>query len=179
MKLPRKIILAGGSGFLGRTLDRWFTERGWQVVVLSRHPASVVDGRTIYWDGETLGPWAKELEGAAAVVNLAGRSVNCRYDARNRTLMMDSRLRSTRVLGEAIRKAEAPPAVWLNSSTATIYRHTCGTPHDEEGEIGAWLLRTETELILKSRRVVPRRLLDEGFAFRYPTLAEGIDALVH
>ena len=72
------------------------------------------------WDGETFGPWAKELEGAAAIINLAGRSVDCRYHARNRRLIWNSRIHSTRVLGEAIARCHRPPAVWLNSSTATI-----------------------------------------------------------
>jgi uncharacterized protein len=94
--------------------------------------------RTVAWDGETLGPWAKELEGAAAVINLAGRSVDCRYNLRNRRLIMDSRVNSTRVLGEAIANCKSPPPVWLNSSTATIYKHSLRRAMDEAtGQIGA------------------------------------------
>lgn len=133
----QKIVLPGGSGFLGRTLSRWFDARGWEVVVLSRSRRPVPGARVVEWDGRTMGNWARELEEAAALVNLAGRSVNCRYHARNRRLMMDSRVESTRVLGEAISKCAEPPKVWLNSSTATIYKHTYGEPHDEHGEIGA------------------------------------------
>jgi hypothetical protein len=104
---------------------------------LTRTPKPRADGvREIAWDGETPGDWARELEGAAAVINLAGRSVNCRYHARNRKLMLDSRLNSTRVLGEAIGRCAKPPPVWLNSSTATIYKHTLGPAWDETGEIG-------------------------------------------
>jgi uncharacterized protein (TIGR01777 family) len=133
MKLKPKIVLAGGAGCLGRLLRDHFVAAGFAVVILSRRagPATVV------WDGETLGPWAAELGGAEAVVNLAGRSVDCRYTAANRRRIMDSRLRSTRVLGEAIARCERPPRVWLNASTATIYRHTYGPAWDEAGEIGA------------------------------------------
>src|SRR6185436_9874696 len=91
--------------------------------------------REVLWDGASLGPWRTELEGADTVINLAGRSVDCRYHARNRRLMMNSRVDSTRVLGEAIAACAAPPRVWLNSSTATIYRHSLERPMDEAGEI--------------------------------------------
>lgn len=125
-----KIILAGGSGFLGRTLAAWFRERGHNPVVISR-------SSPVSWDGQTLGPWASELDGADAVINLAGRSVNCRYTAEHRREMIESRVLSTRVLGDAIRACKTPPRVWLNSSTATIYRHTLGAAHDESGEVAA------------------------------------------
>jgi len=128
-----KVILAGGSGFLGRTLARRFPD----AVVLTRRPAEIDFARAVAWDGRTIGDWARELDGADAVVNLAGRSVNCRYTARNRRRMMDSRVLSTRVLGEAIARCATPPPVWLNSSTATIYLHTFGAPHDESGIVVA------------------------------------------
>ncbi len=83
------------------------------------------------WDGRTLGEWAKEAEGADAVINLAGRSVNCRYSAKNLKEMMDSRVDSARVVGQAIAQAKSPPPVWLQSSTATIYAHRFDTPNDE------------------------------------------------
>ena len=131
------IILAGGSGFLGTVLADNFTAEGHGVVVLTRSPKARPDAvREVRWDGETLGAWAGELEGARALINLAGVSVNCRYHARNRRRLLDSRLRPTRVLGEAIARCVHPPPVWLNSSTATIYRHTFGPPWDERGEIG-------------------------------------------
>jgi uncharacterized protein (TIGR01777 family) len=90
----------------------------------------------VRWDGGTVGDWIKDLEGARALINLAGVSVNCRYHARNRKLLLDSRLHSTRVLGEAIVRCTHPPPMWLNSSTATIYKHTYGPAWDEAGEIG-------------------------------------------
>jgi hypothetical protein len=138
MNTNGKIVIAGGSGFLGRILSQWYQDKDVDVVVLSRNPGAQSFARTVAWDGKTLEPWATELEGAAALINLAGRSVNCRYHKANRKAMMDSRIKSTRVLGEAVRRCAAPPVVWLNSSTATIYKHTFGEPHDEEhGVIGA------------------------------------------
>ena len=292
-------------------LNRWFAARGWEVVVLSRRRSPGQDmHRTVFWDGESLGDWRAELEGAIAVVNLSGRSVDCRYHRRNREQIMNSRVRSTRVLGKAIRQCENPPGAWLNSSTATIYRHSfdrkmdewdgeiastpeakdafsvqvareweqvfqeCDVPRtrkvalrtamvlgDDRGgvfhvlrrltklglggqmgkgrqfvswihqqdfcravewlilkedfcgvvnlvaphplpnsqmmrlfrntadmrfglpatrwmlELGAWLMRTETELIIKSRRVVPRRLLSSGFEFAFSEMSEAIQEL--
>ncbi|HMP83153.1 MAG TPA: TIGR01777 family oxidoreductase [Verrucomicrobiota bacterium] len=134
---PDRIILAGGSGFIGRVLSRHFVDRGREVVVLTRNPKPASNGvREVQWDGETLGDWAHELEGATALINLAGVSVNCRYHERNRRLILDSRINSTRVLGEAIACCKNPPPVWLNSSTATIYKHNFGPAWDESGEIG-------------------------------------------
>ncbi len=134
----RKIIIAGGSGFLGRTLNQWFEQQGCEVVTLSRSAGVELPGRTVCWDGMTAGEWVQELEGAAAIINLAGRSVNCRYHARNRRQIMDSRVASTRVLGQALAACDKPPQVWIQSSTATIYKHNYGEPWTEtSGEIGA------------------------------------------
>ncbi|UOQ78274.1 TIGR01777 family oxidoreductase [Hymenobacter sp. 5516J-16] len=293
MNQPR-LILAGGTGFLGNHLARYFRQLGYEVLTLTRRVQRF--GETA-WDGRTLGSWAAKLEGAAAVINLVGRSVDCRYNAVNKYAITRSRTESTRALGEAIARCQNPPAVWLNSSSATIYAHTTDeqpanseatgklgrdfsemvaqqweaelwlappprtrrlalrtaivlgadggalpvmarlarfglcTPQGSgqqwmswlhitdfcravefllarpalEGtfnlcapqplpnhefnavlaahyqprwrlpqprwllEIGAFLLRTETELLLKSRKVVPQRLLEAGFQFRYPS----------
>ena len=127
-----KLILAGGSGFLGGELAKHFTALGWSVVIITRSPKSRTDGvREIAWDAKSLGDWVYELEDATAVVNLTGRSVDCRYNAKNRREIMDSRVDSTRVVGEAIARCKNPPRVWLNSSTATLYQHTFGKAHDE------------------------------------------------
>jgi hypothetical protein len=135
--MKTKIILAGGSGFLGNVLADYFAARGMEVVILTRNSNPRADMiREVRWDGTSLGDWVKDFEGARALINLAGISVNCRYHARNRKLMLDSRLNSTRVLGEAIARCSNPPPVWLNSSTATIYKHTFGPAWDETGEIG-------------------------------------------
>lgn len=131
-----KIVLPGGSGQIGTILARAFHEAGNEVVVLSRTPA-VAPWRTVKWDAEALGGWESELESADAVINLAGRSVNCRYSADNRRLIKDSRVKSTRVLGEAIARCANPPRVWLQSSTATIYSHRYDAPNDDvDGMLG-------------------------------------------
>jgi uncharacterized protein len=308
--MMEKIILAGGSGFLGHALATHFLKFGYAVTNLTRSPKPTANGvRETQWDASTLGEWARELDGATAVINLTGRSVNCRYHAKNRRLILESRVHSTHVIGEAIARCKTPPLVWLNASTATIYQHTfgpawdeaghiCGTPeakdefsiqvatewekalseaptpatrkvamrtamvlgndknsvfpmlcwlaqfalggkmgdgrqfvswihqtdfcravewlitHEELNgpvnicapnplpnaemmkafrdvvgmrvglpaarwmlEVGAFALRTETELILKSRRIIPRWLVDSGFAFHFPSLREALKDL--
>jgi hypothetical protein len=306
----KRVILAGGSGFLGQALAAYFLEAGWAVVILTRSPqATGGPFREVAWDARNLGAWQSELEGATAVVNLTGKSVDCRYSARNRKEILDSRVNSTRVMGEAIGRCAQAPQAWLNASTATIYKHTFAGPWDESGEIcatreakdefslevarawerpldeaqtsdtrkitmrmtmvlgmgknsvfpvlrrlvrfglggkmgsgrqfvswiheldfcravewlimnkdflgpvniaapnplsndemmktlrqvcgvpiglpatswmlevGAFFLRTETELIIKSRRVIPGRLVDSGFQFRFPTIREAFEDL--
>lgn len=299
-----RIVIPGGTGQIGQMLARHFFQQGHSVTVLARHIAPA-PWRTVQWSGYDLGNWAVEVDGADVVINLAGRSVNCRYTERNRRRIFDSRVYATRAIGLAIEQAVEPPPLWLNASTATIYRHSFDRAMDEatgvigggesgadpswdfsidvatsweetffearapatrrvalrsamvmgpdrggifdtllrlvrlglggtaasgrqyvswvhdadflraidflieredlDGpiniaapeplpnrdfmrylreaaavriglpaarwmlEIGAWLMRTETELLLKSRRVVPQRLLDEGFAFEFPT----------
>lgn len=303
-----KIVIPGGSGQVGSVLARAFHERGDAVVVLSRTQTTAQPWRVAQWDGESIGDWAAEFEGADAVINLAGQSVNCRYTETNRRIIKESRLRSTRIVGEAIANTKTAPRVWLQASTATIYAHRYDAPNDEANgiiggaepdapdtwrfsidvatsweracnelatprtrkvlmrsaiimspdhggpfdmllklvrfglggtcgdgkqfiswihdqdfvqavvwliqqqeldgplnlaapnplpnaefmrtlrkawgqpiglpaaewmlELGAWLLRSETELILKSRRVIPSRLLESGFTFQYPGWAE-------
>jgi uncharacterized protein len=304
---PMKIIIPGGSGQIGKLLGRAFHADGHEVVVLSRRPMSA-KWRSVQWDAATLSGWTAELDGADVVINLVGRSVDCRYNGANRRAIMESRVQSTRVLGEAIARAARPPRVWLQASTATIYAHRYDAGNDEAtgilggaeanapdtwrfsidvasaweraandakvphtrkvllrsamtmsperggvfdvllrlvrwglggtagdgrqyvswmhdvdfiraiywliqrsdlagpvnlaaphplpnaefmrtlrsawgariglpatrwmAEVGAFLLRTESELILKSRRVLPGRLLESGFVFRFPTWAE-------
>ena len=136
-----KIIIPGGSGQVGQMLVRAFRQRGDKCVVLTRKRGGNLPQaggvKTVVWDGRTLGPWANEIDGADVVINLAGRSVNCRYHARNLTAMMSSRLESTRIIGVAIAAAKNPPRVWLQASTATIYAHRFDAANDEEtGEIG-------------------------------------------
>lgn len=134
----KRIILAGGSGFLGQALAKRFSETGSEVIILTRAPRGRAGGvKELSWDGKSLGEWARLVEGADAVINLTGRSVDCRYTAANRRLIVASRVDSTRVLGEAIARCTQPPRVWLNSSSATIYKHTFTTPMDEAGEMGA------------------------------------------
>jgi len=125
---------------MGRILQEHFTARGYDVVVLTRRPEANQhpNVRVLVWDGRTPGAWATELEGAAAVINLTGRSVDCRYTARNKALILNSRIDATRVIGEAIAKCLKPPEVWINMSSATVYRHAEHSAMDEiTGELGS------------------------------------------
>jgi uncharacterized protein len=133
---PLRIVLPGGSGQVGRMLARYFQQRGHHVAVLTRLPYAQT-WQTVRWDGETVGPWTEYLEGTDVCVNLTGRNVNCRYTAANRAEIYESRIHSTRLLGEVIASLADPPKVWLNASTATIYRHALDRPMDEAtGELG-------------------------------------------
>ena len=128
-----KIVIAGGSGQVGRILARAWRSRGYEISVLSRSEA---DG-AVLWDGKTEGAWCDVVDGCDAVVNLAGRSVNCRYTSANLQSMMDSRVDSTRAVGAAIAAAKNPPSLWLQASTATIYAHRFDAANDEQtGIIG-------------------------------------------
>src|SRR4051812_22236429 len=98
-----RIILAGGSGFLGQVLAKEFAAKNYEVIILSRSPRPTAGAiRFVEWDGKTIGAWAKHLDGATAVVNLTGRTVDCRYTAKNRKEILESRVDSTRVVGQAI-----------------------------------------------------------------------------
>ncbi len=126
-----KVIIPGGSGHVGAALIRHFVKRKDEVVLLSRRAERITGVRAVAWDGATLGDWSSEIDGADVIVNLAGRSVNCRYSATNLDDMMTSRVNSTRVIGEAIAQAKRPPALWLQASTATIYPHRYDAANDE------------------------------------------------
>lgn len=154
-----RMVIAGGNGFVGGLAASWFARRGWQVTVLGRrfndpagplppqdplappaagpeplHPGTITRQP---WDGLTLGGWAASLDGAQVLLNLSGRSVNCRYHAANRRAILESRLSTTRLLGEALAVCRQPPPVWLNAASATYYRHAEDRPMDEiDGEAG-------------------------------------------
>jgi uncharacterized protein len=134
------ILIPGGQGHLGRLLACHFSAQGHAVTILTRRPAqptSFAAWKQFFWDGRTLGPWTETLERTDVVINLAGRSVDCRYNAKNRDEILCSRVDSTNILGRAIQSAQHPPRLWLNASTATIYGHTFGRPMDERsGELG-------------------------------------------
>ncbi len=129
-----RIVIPGGSGQVGIPLSRALWTQGHDVVVLSRRPLQA-PWRSALWDGETQGDGTREIDGADAVINLAGYSVNCRYDGENRRRILESRILSTRTVGQAIAAAKKPPRVWLQASTATIYAHRYDAANDERAGI--------------------------------------------
>ena len=131
-----RIVIPGGSGQVGHILARYFHATGHEVTVLSRQPGTE-PWRVVGWDGTTRGPWRECLEAADVCINLAGRSVNCRYYEANRRSILESRVKSTLLLNGVIATLKKRPPVWLNASTATIYRHALDRPMDEAtGELG-------------------------------------------
>lgn len=137
-----KIIIAGGTGFIGTALAHYFGKDN-EVVILSRNIAESANNkngcehplpsnvRIIYWDGINGGAWEKELYGAAIIINLSGKSVNCRYTTKNKKLIFDSRTYPTKAIGNAIKKCTKPPKLWINAASATIYPHATTSPRDE------------------------------------------------
>jgi hypothetical protein len=125
-----KIVISGGTGQIGTLLAQYYSAHGNEVVVLGRNPRPQA-WRVVQWDVESLGAWAAEIDGSDVVINLAGRSVNCRYHAENRRQIMDSRVHSTMAIGAAITQAVHPPRLWLQASTATIYAHRYDAPNEE------------------------------------------------
>ena len=131
-----RIVIAGGSGHVGQLLAQHFHDGGNSVTVLSRHPEAA-PWKVLFWNGRTPGAWTELLDGADVCINLAGRTVNTRSTPRHREEIYKSRIESTRLLGEVIAQLQTPPRVWLNASTATIYRHALDRGMDEStGEMG-------------------------------------------
>lgn len=140
----KKIIIAGGTGFIGQQLAHWFGTNN-SVFILTRgnanehnnaYGSATAQATYLQWDGATLGSWAKVLEGADLLINLAGKSVNCRYNKKNKAQIFSSRINATKVLGQAVQQCTEPPKLWINASSATIYRHATDRPQDElTGEI--------------------------------------------
>ena len=132
-----KIVLPGGNGQVGTVLARAFHRDGHEVTVLTRKTARPTVWRTSQWNLEEVKTWASELEGADVVINLAGRSVNCRHTPANRREIMESRVRSVQAVGRAIEMMKHPPRTWLQMSTAAIYSHRFDEANDElNGTIG-------------------------------------------
>jgi hypothetical protein len=133
----KRIILAGGSGFLGRLLAQAITARGDEAVILTRHPNDgTLAARAVYWDGKTVGAWAHELEGADAVINLAGKNVNCRYTRKALAEINASRVDSVRVVGEAIRRCAKPPLAWVQTGSLAIYGDAADRTSEEDAPVG-------------------------------------------
>jgi len=141
----KKIIIAGGTGFIGQEMTKYFGKEN-SIVILTREMGYTKNNRNRYnllgkedllnvqlikWDGKTTGEWTKELENADLVINLAGRTVNCRYNEKNKKEIVDSRMDAVKAIGEAIRQCTSPPKLWINASSATIYGHATDRPNDE------------------------------------------------
>lgn len=141
----KKIIIAGGTGFIGQEMTKYFGKEN-KIVILTRNTEHAKNNRNhfnllvkedllnvqfIKWDIKTTGNWAKELENADLIINLAGRTVNCRYNEKNKKEIFDSRMDAVKTIGEAIRQCSCPPKLWINASSATIYRHATDRPQDE------------------------------------------------
>ena len=131
-----KIIITAANGFMGEALVQYFS-KAHEVVAIVRKSMHFENAKTCIWDGKNLGGWSTELDGADVLINLAGKSVNCRYNDSNKTAIYASRLESTTVLGKAIEACENPPKLWVNAASATVYRHSLNDPMTENnGEIG-------------------------------------------
>jgi uncharacterized protein (TIGR01777 family) len=168
----RKIVIAGGSGFVGSALAKHLSKTA-QVVVLSRDIAAENENiRTVQWNARDIGPWTKELEGAYAIINLTGKNVNCRYTPDNKKQILESRTLSTKILGEAVAATTNPPKVWIQMSSATIYRHSEDKAMDETfGEIGddfsmnvckEWERTFENIKLASTRRIIIRTAIVLG-----------------
>lgn len=133
----KKIIIAGGSGFIGEEMIRYFGKDN-DICILTRQVDNGINNRNHYhslhpeelnrvswvqWDGITTSEWVKELDGADLLINLSGKSVNCRYTEKNKQEILSSRINPVNTLGKAIALCKRPPACWINASSATIYRH--------------------------------------------------------
>lgn len=140
-----KIIIAGGSGFIGEEMIRYFGKDN-DICILTRQVNSGINNRNHYqslrpeelnrvswvqWDGITTSEWVKELDGADLLINLSGKSVNCRYTEKNKQEILTSRINPVNTLGKAIALCKRPPACWINASSATIYRHATDRAQDE------------------------------------------------
>lgn len=134
----KKLIIAAGTGFLGQVLVTHFKDKFDQIIILTRGKSTSIDSiKYVNWDAKTLSGWEIELENASVLINLAGKSVDCRYTAANKKEIYDSRIDSTKILNEAVLNCKNPPKHWLNSSTSTIYRFSLDKQMDEvTGEIG-------------------------------------------
>jgi len=134
-----KIVLAGGNGYLGTVLANYYKDKAKEIVILGRHEKQTSENiRTVVWDGKTRGKWTAELVNADMLINLCGKNVNCRYTEKNKAEIFASRLLPTELLGMVISELFEPPKLWINITSATIYRHAEDRPQDEErGEIGS------------------------------------------
>ena len=177
--MMKKLIIAAGTGFLGQVLVNHFKDQFDEIVILTRGNSKTIDGiKYVNWNARTFSGWEKELENAAVLINMAGKSVDCRYTQKNKKEILLSRIESTKILNKAVLNCQNPPKHWLNSSTATIYRFSLNKQMDEtDGEIGndfsinvalSWekaFFKTETPNTLKTALRTSIVLGKKGGAF--------------
>ncbi|CAD0005679.1 TIGR01777 family protein [Flavobacterium salmonis] len=177
--MMKKLIIAAGTGFLGQVLVNHFKNQFDEIVILTRGNSKTIDGiKYVNWNARTFSGWEKELENAAVLINMAGKSVDCRYTQKNKKEILLSRIESTKILNKAVLNCQNPPKHWLNSSTATIYRFSLDKQMDEnDGEIGndfsinvalSWekaFFKTETPNTLKTALRTSIVLGKKGGAF--------------
>lgn len=175
----KKLVIAAGTGFLGQVLVNHFKSKFEEIVILTRGKSQIIDGiKYVNWNAKTFSGWEKELENASVLINLAGKSVDCRYTQENKKQILLSRIESTKVLNKAVLNCKNPPKHWLNSSTSTIYRFSLDKQMDEvDGEIGndfsinvalSWekaFFKTETPNTLKTALRTSIVLGKDGGAF--------------
>jgi len=130
--MKKKIVIAGGTGFIGKSLEKYFSEKGDYVIILTR---KIKNANHIYWDGKNIGPWIEYLNDADVLINLCGKSVDCRYTQKNKSDILNSRTYPTQLLNEAMLQISKPPKVWMNASSATIYVDSTKVVMTEEGGI--------------------------------------------
>ncbi|WP_179008746.1 TIGR01777 family oxidoreductase [Winogradskyella forsetii] len=165
----KTIIIAGGTGFLGQVLESYFSKKGYDTKILTRKPTKP---NHIYWNAKELDHWTASLEGADALINLTGKSVDCRYTEANRKLIYDSRIDSTHILGLAVNLCENPPKVWMNMSTSTIYEGSYTKEMTEiDGDIGndfsmniakSWEAAFNSIITPKTKKVILRTAIVLG-----------------
>ncbi len=169
----KKMVIAAGTGFLGKIVTEYFKTKVKTIIILTRGKNKEINNiKYVNWDAKTIGNWTNELNNADVLINLTGKSVDCRYNKKNKDLILHSRIDSTIILAEAIQKCTNPPKVWLNSSTATIYRHSLKKEMDEiNGEIGtgfsvnvakAWETALFKQQTLNTRKVALRTAIVLG-----------------
>ena len=164
-----KIIIAGGTGFIGSELVQHFEKQNHEVIVLGR--TQIEKPNYFEWDGTNIGDWKNQLKGTDVLINLTGKSVDCRYNEKNKKEIFDSRTHSIQVLEKAFTEMGETPKTWIQASTATIYRDEYETPNDEyEGEIGEGFSvevakkweKTLDEVSLETKKVVLRMAIVLG-----------------
>lgn len=136
--MKKKVIIAGGTGFIGQSIAKDFIKKNYSVIILTRGESKTINNiEYIHWDAKTRGDWSMHLEGAEILFNLTGKSVDCRYTDKNKKQIIESRVDATTILGEVVKNLDNPPQIWFNASTATIYEFSLTKPMDEEtGIIG-------------------------------------------